>query len=304
MLRVMCSMFYNIIPQAKLPRNIGGTFTYKSGVELKRGDLAIIEFRKTDVLGLVINKIDKMTAQAGKIKKVKKTVGAAPEFFVDLIKWLSDYYYSSSAFIFDMMTPRPPKRMIKKNKIRLESKIFSSSLGTNFKNLKIPKSQIEYVKKILADQSGLINTFDLALPAKFIAYYKLIEREFARNRSVILLAPAIADLKIMLSYMPQLWEDRIILLYSDIYTAKNKYWQSWQKINTSTKRKKSIIIIGARSALWAPVNNLGLIIFDRAESNDYKQCDQNPRYDARRVAVKIGELTNCAVKMFSDGIII
>lgn len=293
--------YYNIIPQAKLPRNINGIFTYKSDAELKSGDLAIIEFRKTDVLGLVINKIDQ-AAQDEKIKKVKKIVGAAPEFFVDLIKWLTDYYYSSSAFIFDMMTPRPPKQLtIKKFQIQKKSEIISSHLGTNFQNLKARKSQIKHVKKILTDQNGLINTFNLALPAKFIVFYKLVKREIAQNRSIILLSPAIVDLKVMLTYVPRLWEDKIILLYSDIYTAKNKYWQSWQKINESTK-KKSMIIIGARSALWAPVNNLGLIIFDRAESDDYKQCDQNPRYDARRVALKIGELTDCAVKMFTDGI--
>ncbi len=157
---------------------------------------------------------------------------------------------------------------------------------------------------MLSDQSGLINTFDLTLPAKFIAYYKLIEREFAQNRSIILLTPTIADLKVMLTYVPRLWENKIILLYSNIYTAKNKYWQSWQKINESTKRKKSMIIIGTRSALWAPVNNLGLIILDRAESDDYKQCGQNPRYDARKVAMKIKELTECEVKMFTDGIVL
>lgn len=296
--------YYNIIPQAKLPRNIGGIFTYKSDAELKSGDLAIIEFRKTDILGLVINKIDQAT-QAGQIKKVKKIIGAAPEFFVDLIKWLSDYYYSSSAFIFDMMTPRPPKQLtIKKIQIQKKSEIISSRLGTNFQNLKARKSQIKYVKKILTGQNGLINTFNLALSAKFIAYYKLIEQEIAQNRSIILLAPAIADLKVILSYMPRIWKDKIILLYSNIYAAKNKYWQSWHKINGSTKRKKSIIIIGTRSALFAPVNNLGLIIFDRAESDDYKQYAQNPRYDARKVAIKIKKLTKCEVKMFSDGVVI
>ncbi len=84
----MSYKFYDIIPQAKLPRNISGIFTYKSDAELKSGDLAIIEFRKTDVLGLVINKIDQTAqaglptataAQAGKNKKAKKIVGAAPE---------------------------------------------------------------------------------------------------------------------------------------------------------------------------------------------------------------------------------
>jgi primosomal protein N' len=289
-------MYYNIIPQAKLPRNVPGIFTYRSKERLNPGDLIIAEFRKTNILGVVAKKLTKKPQTSWSIKNIKKKIGQAPDYFVDLINWVGAYYFTGEAFIFDMITPTMPKRRLPSPKTSL-----TKILGKKFKNLKVPQSQLKYIKKILTNPKARINTFNLTTAAKFIAYYKLVEGQIKKKQTTILLTPTIADLKILLTYLPRAWQDKIVLLYSDIYTGKNRYWHTWNNLLGADKAK---IIIGTRSAIFAPCKNLGLIILDQAEQDDYKQYDQNPRYDARKVALQIGELTGCEVVMFSDGILI
>ena len=74
------------------------------------------------------------------------------------------------------------------------------------------------------------------------------------------------------------------------------YWQEWQKI----KSGKAMVAVGTRSAIFAPCKNLGLIIIDSEEASDFKQSDQNPRYDARIAAIELARLTGAKVLLGSQ----
>ena len=65
-------------------------------------------------------------------------------------------------------------------------------------------------------------------------------------------------------------------------------FDEWMRI----KKRKTKIVIGARSALFLPLENLGMIIIDEEHENSYKS-ESNPKYDAREVAEYIAEMKGC-----------
>ena len=65
-------------------------------------------------------------------------------------------------------------------------------------------------------------------------------------------------------------------------------------MNGCVLRKKTKIVIGARSALFLPLENLGMIIIDEEHENSYKS-ESNPKYDAREVAEYIAEMKGCSL---------
>src|SRR5699024_410277 len=76
--------------------------------------------------------------------------------------------------------------------------------------------------------------------------------------------------------------------------SSGEKYDEWRKVH----RKEGQAVVGARSAMFAPFENIGIIIIDEEHENSYKQEDQ-PRYHARDVAIKRGRYYNCPVVLGS-----
>src|SRR5205814_4469967 len=83
-------------------------------------------------------------------------------------------------------------------------------------------------------------------------------------------------------------QESVAVLHSHL--SEGERHDEWHKINNGQAR----IVIGARSAIFAPLENLGLIVVDEEHENSYKQ-EETPRYHARDVAVVRAKLEGCAV---------
>lgn len=108
-------------------------------------------------------------------------------------------------------------------------------------------------------------------------YIELIKRILEENKSVIILVPEI-------SLTPQLMEkfiahfgQRVAIMHSSL-TSRERY-EEWKRIRSGN----ATVVIGTRSAVFAPVQNLGAIILDEEQETSYKS-EQNPRYHAREIA--------------------
>jgi primosomal protein N' (replication factor Y) len=86
-----------------------------------------------------------------------------------------------------------------------------------------------------------------------------------------------------------------VILYAESSFSKNEYFKIWQAIQNNEIK----IILGTRSAVFAPFANLEMLIVSDSHSEDYKQYDQNPRYEAVNVALKVQELINCRLILSS-----
>ena len=87
-------------------------------------------------------------------------------------------------------------------------------------------------------------------------------------------------------------KEKIAVLHSRLSVGERH--DEWEKI----RNKKANIVIGARSAIFAPVENLGIIIIDEEHDSSYKS-EANPRYDAKQVANYISKQNNCPVLLGS-----
>jgi primosomal protein N' (replication factor Y) len=116
----------------------------------------------------------------------------------------------------------------------------------------------------------------------------MIDRVLKENKTAIVLVPEISLTPQTVRRFRARFGDNLSVLHSRLTDTER--FEEWNRIN----RNEVKIAIGARSALFAPFSNLGVIIVDEEHESSYKQSE-SPRYVARDVAVMRGQLENCCV---------
>ena len=112
-------------------------------------------------------------------------------------------------------------------------------------------------------------------------YMQLIEKIIEVGKGAILLVPEISLTPQMLDrFIGRFGKEKIAVLHSKLSTGER--YDEWKKI----KDNRAKIVIGARSAIFAPLKNLGIIIVDEEHDNSYKS-ESSPRYNAKEVAEKV-----------------
>lgn len=115
-------------------------------------------------------------------------------------------------------------------------------------------------------------------------YFQLAEQAMAQGQQVLYLVPEISLTPQTLERARRRFQDQVALLHSNM--SDGERFDQWFKI----KRGEARFVLGARSALFAPFENLGLIIVDEEHETTYKQ-EENPRYHSREVVKKLTQLT-------------
>ncbi len=117
-------------------------------------------------------------------------------------------------------------------------------------------------------------------------YMRAIEAALARGRSAIVLVPEIALTPQLAGGFRERFGRAVALLHSRL-SAGERY-DEWRRAERGDAR----IVVGARSAVFAPVGNLGLVVVDEEHENSYKQ-EESPRYHAREVACERARVAGC-----------
>ena len=112
---------------------------------------------------------------------------------------------------------------------------------------------------------------------KTSVYIRLIDAVLKRGKSAILLVPEIALTPQMLYTFSSYFGDDIAVLHSSL--SPGERYDEWKRLKTG----RAHVAIGTRSAVFAPVDNLGILIIDEEQEDTYRS-ENNPRYDARDVA--------------------
>ena len=124
-------------------------------------------------------------------------------------------------------------------------------------------------------------------------YIQAISRAIKRGKGAIVLVPEIALTPQIVSRFVGRFGSRVAILHSNL--SDGERFDQWYRIRMG----KADIVVGPRSAVFAPVTNLGIIVVDEEHETSYKQEDTAPRYHARDVAVKRSELANCPLVLGS-----
>lgn len=120
-------------------------------------------------------------------------------------------------------------------------------------------------------------------------YMHAMEHVLERGKDVIMLVPEISLTPQTTNRLVRRFGDCVTVLHSKL--SEGERYDAWRQI----KKGEFDIVVGPRSAVFAPVQNLGLIVIDEEHETSYKQDRPAPRYHAREVAIKRAELAKCTV---------
>lgn len=159
----------------------------------------------------------------------------------------------------------------------------------------------DYQEKALEDISMAFEDNKVTLlkgvtsSGKTEVYVNLIDACIARNEQVLYLLPEIALTTQLISRLQEYFGKKITVYHSK-YSVQERI-EAWN--NVLHGKQKAQIVIGARSALFLPFQNLGLVIVDEEHESSFKQFDPAPRYHARDAAIVLGKLHGADVLLGS-----
>ena len=185
----------------------------------------------------------------------------------------------------DCKSPSIVKKLIALNRIN-EVKVERKRLiQTDIKEEK-PKSltldQQKAVDNIMSTDKPVSLLYGVTGSGKTEVYLKLSELILKQGKTVLMLVPEISLTPVMVEYFKSRFEGQIAILHSGL-TPAEKY-DEYRRITEGDVK----VVVGARSAIFAPLDNIGLIILDEEHVESYKQ-DSIPCYHAREVAIMRAE---------------
>ena len=278
-------MKYYLIAPAKTFHSSDNLLTYSSETLLKIGQIVEIPLGRQSTIGIVVKNTTQPDFDTKSITKIIYEQ-PLPKKLVDALFWLSSYYRCPLSTVIQAALPRG----ITKNR---RGKLPEAPNITPIDN-PLNSAQRAAIKAIEENPANTILLHGITGSGKTNIYIELCARTLAKNQSAILLVPEIALTSQLVRNFQQHFKN-ITLLHSNL--TESLRHQLWEKILTDNQPQ---IIIGPRSALFAPVQDLGLIIIDEAHEPAYHQ-EQNPKYSASLLAGKLAKtVLGTATPLISD----
>lgn len=257
-----------------------GSYTYASLPDKPSpvGSRVIAPFGRRSLAGFVTG--TRETPPPGfQIKQITRVVNNDPLFDADyltLADWVCRMYFSSLGETLAAMIPSG----------RRETDV--PGLGVtdeapSVERLNLSEEQHGAIDRVFGQESGLFYLFGITGSGKTEVFLQAAERTIAAGRSVIYLVPEIALTHQLLDSVRHRFHGQVAVLHSRLTPSQRL--TEWQRI----RRGDAPLVIGARSAVFAPTADLGLVVLDEEHDGSYKSGSA-PRYHARQVAMKrIGE---------------
>jgi primosomal protein N' (replication factor Y) (superfamily II helicase) len=257
-------------------------FTYTSKEKLEVGDLVEAPLRNHTINGIVVEILKEISEKSVKTiaRVVRKNVLTANQ--IKLAKFIRVYYAAHFGKVLKLMIPkriwedRPLKRKAKETAIK--------KISQNKKEL--TPAQEKVLKKLLETADWKLPTLlhGITGSGKTEIYLQIILEVLQADKSAILLVPEIALTPQLVGYFAaSVPKEKIAVIHSNL--SEGEKINTWERIHSG----KIKLVIGSRSALFAPAQNLGAIILDEEHEWNYKN-DQTPRYHARGVAMHLADL--------------
>jgi primosomal protein N' (replication factor Y) (superfamily II helicase) len=261
-------------------RAVAREFTYEVEAGVGVGAIVRIPFGRSRARGTVVSLHDAPPAGVD-ARPVESVLGEIPATLVELALWIADYYGSTPARALALVAPESPKRR-KEQAPPAERQ----SLTGEAEPHELSEPQVAAVVRIVEAMdagAGNLLLYGATGSGKTEVYLQACAAALERGLGTILLVPEIALAPQTVGRVRQRFGDRVAILHSALTEAERRDERA--RIASGEAR----IVVGARSAVFAPVRGLGLIVVDEEHDASYKQ-DSDPRYDARTVAAKRASL--------------
>ena len=193
------------------------------------------------------------------------------------LKTLLDKGYVSESFFEEDRIPYVPSTFKSEIKLSLKQKEAFDSLEKQFKNQDV----------VLLE--GVTSS------GKTEVYFDLMEQVLAKNKQVLYLLPEISLTSQMIHRLQDRFGSKVVVYHSKF--SIHERVEVWN--NIIKKQEKAQIVLGARSSVFLPFRDLGLIIVDEEHESSFKQFDPAPRYHARDTAIVLGKIQGAKVMLGS-----
>jgi len=267
-------------------RAVAREFTYEVPDDVRVGAIVRVPFGRSRARGIVTALVDAPPAGVD-ARPIESVVGEIPAPLVELALWLADYYGSTPARALALLAPESPKRR-KEQAPPAERQ----ALGGEPEPLELSDTQRAAVARITSGEPANYLLYGATGSGKTEVYLQAVAAMLERGFGSIVLVPEIALAPQTVGRVRQRFGDRVAILHSALTDAERR--DERERIASGEAR----IVVGARSAIFAPIRGLGLIVVDEEHDASYKQ-DSDPRYDARTVAAKRAALEG-AVAVFGS----
>jgi len=157
----------------------------------------------------------------------------------------------------------------------------------------LTKEQQKAVSEIVASDGKQFLLHGVTGSGKTEVYQAIIRKVLDSGKSAIVLVPEISLTPQAIKRYGEKFPNEVTVLHSNLSTGE--LYDQWHRINEN----KSRLIIGSRSAIFAPIPSLGLVVIDEEHEWTYKQKDQHPRYHTRDIASEICRYTGATLVLGS-----
>jgi primosomal protein N' (replication factor Y) (superfamily II helicase) len=271
-------------------RALAREFTYEVPDDVGPGAVVEVRFGNANRRG-VVTEVDVAPPDGVEASPVERVVEELPRPLVELALWLADYYGSTPGRALALVAPVSRKPRGERPQPALRDALPGEAAPRELS----PSQELALDRIIGALDAGELGNFLLygaTGSGKTEVYLQACAAALDRERGAIVLVPEIALTPQTLGRFRARFGERVAVLHSALTDAERRD----ERLRIASG--EAPIVVGARSAVFAPVQRLGVICVDEEHDASYKQ-ESDPRYDARTVAVKRAALEG-AVSVFGS----
>jgi primosomal protein N' (replication factor Y) len=257
-------------------RSLARPFTYEVGEKVGKGAVLSVQFGTAKRRGVVVA-LEQVPPEGVEPIAAGRVLDELPPALVDLALWTADYYGSTPARALALVAPTKPAR---RGEVRNPSRDYALGGEAEPAELSAPqRAALERIEAAVDRGGGHFLLYGATGSGKTEVYLQACAATIERGRGAIVLVPEIALTPQTLGRFRARFGDRIAVLHSGLTDAERR--DERQRIASG----EAPVVVGARSAVFAPVPRLGLVCVDEEHDPSYKQ-ESDPRYDARTLAAK------------------
>jgi primosomal protein N' (replication factor Y) (superfamily II helicase) len=271
-------------------RALRGPFDYRLPPELRGGvvrigSMLVVPFGRRQVLGVVVGLADRSDVAEEKLLAPLRALElGVPGDLVELAEWIAAEYCSTISRALSLVLPPGAARRLSGRKRRAVTRRVHLPVGARSPE---PPELTDEQREVLESLTAALASRTAARrllhgvtgSGKTEIYLRAAATALEQGRGAIVLVPEIALTPQIVGRFVERFGDTVAVLHSQLRPAER--YEEWRRLRAGEAR----VCVGPRSAVFAPIEDLGLIVVDEEHDASYKH-EGDPRYDARDVAVQ------------------
>lgn len=283
--------YAKVVIDAVLADNQSWDYLIPPDLVVSVGSCVQVPFGKRQIAGFVVAVTDTTTVDA---KLLKPVLSVATDVVIkpELLALLPQICAKFKLRYIDVLKLFVPSAVRQGKPKRNGQRRVPQSMTRQDKKVVLNPEQQNCVKRVIAGGEQVFLLKGVTGSGKTEVYMNIIEQVLAAGKTALVLVPEIGLTPQVLANFKARFGDIVAMLHSKLYGGEK--FDEWLRVEHGEAR----IVIGARSAVFAPVENLGVIIIDEEHDGSY-QSDSNPRYLTHDIAIMRAQWHHCPVVLGS-----